>query len=284
MNILLTNAEGYDAPGIAALRSALILSGFNVLTVAPAAPQVRLSKAISDREPVLVERSGGDDRHPLYRVHGTAPDCVRIAILSGLASQVSAVVVGIGEEANVGEDASNSSTLGAALEGGMLGYPAMAISQQAHGTHSCCGSRSTPDFAWASAVGAELAAWLAASPPPDRSVLNINVPAHLADRHIKLTSFSECIWEPLDCQRANVESEDSWLVQPHANGLPRFAKEPGSDAWALDKGHVSVTPLSFDRGIGRSAVRLRAWTRSIIQQVDPRLGATEGACSAGCCG
>lgn len=284
MNILLTNAEGYDALGIAALRSALILSGFNVLTVAPATSGSRLSRAISDREPVLVERSGGDDRHPLYRVHGTAPDCVRIAILSGLASNVSVVVSGIGEEANIGDDASYSSTLGAALEAGMLGYPAMAISQQAHGTSSCCDNRNACDFDWASAVGAEFAAWLAASPPPGRSALNVNVPVHLADRHIKLTSFSERIWEPLDCQQTEAEADGGWLVQPAAYGLPRFAKEVGSDAWALDNGHVSVTPLSFDRGIGRSAVRLRAWTRSIIQQVDPRLGASDGTCSAGCCG
>lgn len=284
MNILLTNAEGFGGQGIAALRNALVLSGFNVLTVAPATAMPRASRAVSDRAPVLVQRCDDDGGHPVYRVQGTAADCVRIAILSGLARNVSAVVSGIGEEANIGDDASYSSTVGAAAEAAILGYPAMAISQEKPMGGPCCGSHAERDFRWAGAVGAELAAWLAASPPPDRSVLNVNVPAQLASRHLKLTSFSERIWEPMDLQQADLEEDGGWLVRPAAYQTPRFAQEPESDAWAIANGHVSVTPFSLDRGAGRAAVRLRAWTRSTIEAVHPRLGASGQACSAGCCG
>lgn len=284
MNVLLTNSEGDGSRGILSLRGALIAAGFNVLTVAPALSAPRMSRAISDRTAMRMERAGDDDCHPIYRVHGTAADCVRVPILSGMARNIAAVVSGIAEEANIGDDASYSSTFGAAAEAAILGYPAMALSQQAHSSVSGCDGAHEQDFSWSCAVGAELTAWLAASPPPERSILNVNIPARLTGRHLKLTSLSERIWEPLDWEQAETGVDDGWLIHPAAYRSSRFVEEAGSDASAIANGHVSVTPISLDQGSVKAAVRLRAWTRRIIQAADPRLGASDGACAAGCCG
>jgi len=277
MNILLTSGDGRKAAGLAAMRRALIETGFNVLTIAPATPCHHLSRAVTGDGPVMMTRAGGDERHPIFAVTGTPVDCVRIAILSGLARDVSAVIAGIGEGAALGDNATYSSTLGAAAEGALLGYPAMAISQELYGAPT------DASFEWSGVAGAELAAWMVNAPPPGHSVLNVNVPAALTDRHLKLTSFAHRIWNPADC--ALTENEDgSMAFTLPVDRNPQFAKGHGSDAHALAHGHVSITPVSLDFGQGRQVARLRRWTRETIARADPRLGASDGSCKAGCCG
>lgn len=283
MNILLTNADGCDAPGLAAMREGLMQSGFNVLTVAPAEPMRRMGRATSGQNAVRMERAGGDERHPVFAVHGTPVDAVRIAVLSGLAREAAAVVSGISQGANIGDDATYSSTFGAAMEAAILGYPAMAISQQARDGRLRFDDLEEHDFGWSTVVAAELAAWLGASPPPDRSLLNVNVPGKLIDRQIKLTSLDQRIWNPSDCRRA--EGGGGWLTfSTPADRDPEFAMTRGSDAMAIAHGHVSVTPVSAEFGKARAQARLNDWTRATIAQVNPRLGASGGSCTAGCCG
>lgn len=284
MNILLTNGDGCQADGLATMRDALISAGFNVLTVAPERRGPMLSKACSGDTPVRMERSGGNDRHPIFTVAGTAADCVRIAILSGLAREVSAVISGIGEGLDIGDDVTSSATFGAAMEGALLGYPAMAISQQANDECSDRDGQGGFDFNWASVVGGELAAWMGASPPPDRSVINVNVPRRLTDRHLKLTTLAERIWNPADCRQVETADGTGWVAPMPVGDPLQFTMGPGSDALAIAGGHVSITPLSMDFANRRSAVRLRKWTRAVIGEVEPRLGASRGACMAGCCG
>lgn len=276
MNILLTNGGGCGADGLAAMRQALIGAGFNVLTVAPAAPCHKVSRAVTGDGPIAMNRAGGDDRHPILSVAGTPVDCVRVAILSGMAREVSVVISGINEGANLGDNATYSSTLGAAMEGALLGYPSMAISQETRGEPTGA------DFEWSSVVGAELAAWMGASPPPDHSVLNINVPATLTDRHLKLTSFAHRIWNPADCKLAESDYESITFTFPIDRDA-QFAMTPDSDAHALAHGHVSMTPISLDFGQGRQFAHLRNWTRATIAKADPRFGASDGSCNAGCC-
>lgn len=284
MNILLTNGDGCQASGLVTMRDALIHAGFNVLTVAPERCGRMMSKACSADTPVHMERSGGNDRHPIFTVAGTAADCVRIAILSGLAREVAAVVSGIGEGLDIGDDVTCSATFGAALEGALLGYPAMAISQQANDGCRDGDLQGGFDFSWGSIVGGELAAWMGASPPPDRSVLNVNIPRRLTDRHLKLTTLAERIWNPADCRQVETCDGAGWVAPMPVGGALQFTMAPGSDALAIAGGHVSITPLSMDFAGGRSAVRLRKWMRAVIEEVEPRLGVSQGACMAGCCG
>jgi 5'-nucleotidase len=277
MNILLTNGGGHRAEGLAAMRRALIGAGFNVLTVAPAAPCHNMSRSVTNGGPIAMDRVDGDDRNPIFAVAGTPVDCIRIAILSGMAREVSLVVSGINEGANVGDNATYSSTLGAAVEGALLGYPSMAISQET-GDGSADYS-----FEWCGVVGAELAAWMSASPPPDHSVLNVDAPASLADRHLKLTSIAHRIWNPADCEQTEIDG-GSMVFSIPIDRNPQFEMTPGSDALAVAHGHVSITPVSLDFGQGRQFARLRNWTKATIAKAEPRLGASDGSCKAGCCG
>lgn len=285
MDVLLTNDDGYQAGGMAAIRDAMIDAGLNVLSVAPDGPRSGTSRSASFRKPVVMTRDGGDDRNPIYRADGTPVDCVRAAILSGLAKDVRLVVSGINEGANLGDDATYSSTFGSAAEGALLGLPALSISQQARDGRFRLVDLTDYDYGWCSEVGAELAAWMIASPPPPRSILNVNAPGMLKDRRLKITALDHRVWDPVHYEAVETDTGHGWYTfLTNVDRDPVFTMRPGSDASAVAAGHVSVTPVSFDFGDVRAAGRLRRWLRQSVEVINPRLGASDGECRSGCCG
>lgn len=285
MQVLLTNDDGYKSPGMAAIRDALIDAGLNVLSVAPDGPRSGTSRSASFRKPVVMTRDGGDDANPVYRADGTPVDCVRAAILSGLAKDVGVVVSGINEGANLGDDATYSSTFGSAAEGALLGLPALSISQQSRDGRFRLVDLTDYDYAWCGQVGAELAAWMMASPPPKRSILNVNAPGLLKDRRLKITALDHRVWDPAHYEGVQTDAGEGWFTfLTNVDRDPTFTMRPGSDASAVAAGQVSVTPVSFDFGDIRAAGRLRRWARETVATVNPRLGASDGRCMEGICG
>ena len=98
MTILLTNDDGFESPGLAAARTAMIEAGLRVVTVAPDTGRSGGSRAETFERPVGLGRVGGDDLNPVLACDGTPVDCVRVALLSGLVPEVSVVVAGIKRE------------------------------------------------------------------------------------------------------------------------------------------------------------------------------------------
>lgn len=127
MNLLLTNDDGIDAPGLAALYGvAGRLTGGRVVVVAPAGPMSECSHSVSTREPIRVERRGENE----IAVHGSPADCVRIALRTGVCGDFRPdwVLSGINAGGNLGVDIYYSGTVAAAREAAMFGVPAIAIS------------------------------------------------------------------------------------------------------------------------------------------------------------
>jgi 5'-nucleotidase len=285
MDVLLTNDDGYRSLGMAAIRDAMVEAGLRVLSVAPDGPRSGNSRSASFRKPVVMTRDGGDAVNPIYRADGTPVDCVRAAILSGLARDVRLVVSGINEGANLGDDATYSSTFGSAAEGALLGLPALSISQQSRDGRFRLVDLTGYDYGWCAQVGAELAAWMIASPPPRRSILNVNAPGVLRDRRLKATTLDHRVWDPAHYEAVETEAGDGWFTFPtNVARDPVFTMRRGSDASAVAAGHVSVTPVSFDFGNGKAARHLRHWLRRSLDVINPRLGASDGRCREGCCG
>ncbi len=125
MRILLTNDDGYHAPGIQALAAALSARGDTVWVVAPRTNRSGTSCSLTLDRPLAVTQH--NDTH--YAVDGTPADCVHIA-LTGLASvaDFDVVLSGINDGANLGDDAIHSGTLGAATQAHLYGLPALASS------------------------------------------------------------------------------------------------------------------------------------------------------------
>ena len=124
MHILVSNDDGYRAPGIQALARAMRKFG-RVTVVAPDHNHSGASNSLTLNRPLTVEHTEGDS---LYVLSGTPSDCVHVA-LTGLIEKPDLVVSGINCGANMGDDTMYSGTVAAAIEGYLFGIPSIAFSQ-----------------------------------------------------------------------------------------------------------------------------------------------------------
>src|SRR4249920_682590 len=123
MRILLSNDDGYFAPGIAIL--AETLSGLAVITVvAPERDHSGASNSLTLDRPLSVRESANGFRF----VNGTPTDCVHLAVTGLLEEMPDMVISGINLGANMGDDTIYSGTVAAATEGYLLGIPSIAVS------------------------------------------------------------------------------------------------------------------------------------------------------------
>jgi 5'/3'-nucleotidase len=227
--ILVTNDDGYFSPGIEALADALRPLG-EVTVVAPQTEASAVGHALTLRRPLRLEKI----RERVYAVDGTPTDCVNIGIDEVLTGPPDLVVSGINRGLNVGDDVTYSGTVAGALEGALLGYPAIAVSLQF--------TRGEWDFRPAATMAATLAAALLEKPLPPRTFLNVNVPQGVA-RGVRVT---------VQAKRNHITKVDR-RMDPRER--PYFWIEEAQDDWephdrsdrqAIQDGYVSVTPLQPD--------------------------------------
>src|SRR5690348_7495999 len=123
MRILLSNDDGYFAPGLATLAEALAEFG-TITVVAPERDRSGASNSLTLDRPLSVRRSSNG----FLFVNGTPTDCVHIAVTGLLEEMPDMIVSGINLGANMGDDTIYSGTVAAAMEGYLLGIPAIALS------------------------------------------------------------------------------------------------------------------------------------------------------------
>jgi 5'-nucleotidase len=227
--ILLTNDDGYFSPGLSALAEALAPLG-DVIVVAPQTEASAVGHGLTLRRPLRLEHVS----EHVYAVDGTPTDCVNIAIAEVFKSAPDLVVSGINKGLNIGDDVTYSGTVAGAFEGALLGYQAIAVSQQF--THDGW------DFTAAASVTVALAAQLFTTPLPHRTFLNVNVPLGPI-RGVRVT---------VQAKRNHITNVDRRL---DPRGRPYFwideaqddwEADPRSDHHAIKDGYISVTPLQPD--------------------------------------
>jgi 5'-nucleotidase len=244
MNVLLTNDDGIEADGLQAMRRALVeLEGVRLAVIAPDGNRSAMARSITTRRPLWVAEMPFPDGTVGYATDGTPVDCVRLASL-GLIEGFSAdlVVSGINHGANLGDDITYSGTVAAALEGVVLGLPAIAVSQQS-------GARALDyrfdggfDFEVAATFVARLVERIEQVPLPAKTLLNINVPAG-PPAGVEVTSLGKRIYrDELKLEREEEGRRRYWIY----GSDPGFEDEPGTDLAAVDAGRVAVTPIHFD--------------------------------------
>lgn len=244
--MLLTNDDGVQAEGLKSLRAALIDIGLDVVVIAPSDDQSGRARAVSCVDPVEVEELERDPRTPVFACTGTPVDCVRIGILSDLVGSVDAVVSGINHGVNLGDDATVSGTLGAALEGGLLGIPSIAFSQQDDAGAVSLVSRGEHSFEQAP-FAAEMVRLRMRADLPTSFVFNVNIPSRVSGA-VALTRFSH-----FDYPRAWIRSEDDgdgrrkvWSYAHPDGPDPEMERGPGTDVAAIEAGVISLTLVSSD--------------------------------------
>src|SRR5438046_6281892 len=182
MRVLLTNDDGIEAAGLQALRKALLeLPGIELAVIAPDGNRSAMARSITTRRPLWVERVDFDDGMHGYATDGTPVDCVRLAKLGLIEGfEAEAVVSGINHGANLGDDITYSGTVAAALEGVVLGLPAIAVSQQSAAREMDFRLGREFDFSVAAAFAGELVRRVAQDPLPADTLLNVNCTAGTA--------------------------------------------------------------------------------------------------------
>ena len=231
MHFLLTNDDGIDAPGLAALEAAIIAMGGTATVVAPAVEQSQCGHRVTTREPLRVE-SRGEGRHA---VHGTPADCVRIA-LYGLNLKPDMVLSGVNQGGNMGQDIAISGTVAAVREAAYHGLRAMALSHYIIGGLGFDWPRITD---WT----AEIARRLLKEPLEDGEYWNVNFP-HLppGPQTLPKTLLTHPARSPLAVSFRSSPGDDHALYHYTA----RYADRPqdeGSDVAACFGGKVSVSRL-----------------------------------------
>ena len=174
--ILLTNDDGIDAPGLAALRRGLESLG-TVLTLAPDGNRSAIARGITIDRPLHARETRFGDGFSGFSLDGTPADCVRAAALGFFGERPEIVVAGANMGANLGDDVAYSGTVAAALEGALLGLPAVAVSVQ---------GRSPRHFDDAATLAAPIVARVLADGLPHGLVLNVNLPDYMVPAHMVL--------------------------------------------------------------------------------------------------
>jgi 5'-nucleotidase len=169
-------------------------------------------------------------------VEGTPTDCVLLAVKEILDRKPDLVVSGINKGPNLGEDVLYSGTVAAAMEGALLGIPAVAFS---------LASWEVRDFAPAAAVVRKLVGELLRRELPPRFLLNVNIPPVPRDeiRGFRLTQLGSRVYHDIIVRKQDPRGRDYyWIGGSDATWQP----SPDSDFEAVEDGHVSVTPLLLD--------------------------------------
>ncbi len=246
MQILVTNDDGIDSPGLLALKTALDPLG-DVMVIAPQANRSAIGRGITIARPLHVDERVLADGSIGYAVDGTPVDCVRFAavgLVDGMTPDV--VVSGINQGYNLGDDVTYSGTVAAAYEGMLLGLPALAVSQGAlDGGHWHNGG-STYEFAFGARFTAELVAIITDEAFPPRRLVSVNIPGLPpgAIAGVRVARLGRRIYyDSLQLVDDGDETRRRYVIY---GDDPAHHPEDGTDFTAVESGFISVTPIVRD--------------------------------------
>lgn len=231
MRILLSNDDGYFAPGIVSLAESLASLGA-VTIVAPERDRSGSSNSLTLDRPLTVRQARGQT----YFVNGTPTDCVHLAVTGMLEQLPDIVISGINHGANMGDDTIYSGTVAAATEGFLLGIPSIAISLVAEGGNH---------FPTAGRVAAELVGRFREQSLEQPVLLNVNVPdvEYEKLRGFRVTRLGRRHKAEPVVKTSTPRGETVYWIG--AAGSAQDAGE-GTDFHAVANSFVSITPLQVD--------------------------------------
>ncbi len=247
LRILLSNDDGYFAPGIEALARALSALG-TVTVVAPERDRSGASNSLTLDRPLTVRKASNG----FHYVNGTPTDCVHLAVTGLLGALPDVIVSGINHGANMGDDTIYSGTVAAATEGFLLGIPSIAISLVAAGNDH---------FTTAADVAKALVERHTRQSLNEPVLLNVNVPdvPHADLRGMEVTRLGKRHKAEPVVKATNPRGEPIYWVG--AAGSAQDAGE-GTDFYAVSQRRVSITPLQVDLTRVQQMDAVRRWLKS----------------------
>ena len=248
-SVLVTNDDGYDAAGLAALIAALEPLG-SLVVVAPDREQSGTGHALTLDRPLRVIEVGPGR----YRVDGTPTDCVHLAVHRLTDGRLPDLVVsGINRGLNIGDDVTYSGTVAGALEGTLLHIPSVAVSVATDG-------RGAADYTHAAQFAAKLADEVLRRGLDPGVLLNVNVP-HGNPRGTRVTRQGTRTYRATAEERLDPSGRPYYWI---AGVDMTPADEPDGDHVALREGYVSVTPLHANLTHEPSLKQVGSWPLEAI--------------------
>jgi len=247
MRILLSNDDGYFAPGLAILAEALAPLA-DITVVAPERDRSGASNSLTLDRPLTVRQA----QNGFYFVNGTPTDCVHLAVTGLLDFLPDMIISGINDGANMGDDTIYSGTVAAAMEGYLLDIPSVAVSMSQH---------AAAHFDTAATVIADLVRRCQQHPWPATALLNVNVPdvPHRQLRGTRITRLGKRHKAEPVIKTITPRGETVYWVG--AAGAAQDAGE-GTDFHAIEQGYVSLTPLQIDLTQYGQIDDLKGWLAS----------------------
>ena len=231
MSILLSNDDGIASEGLTALQESLA-SLDDVWVIAPNRDQSAVSHSLTLHRPLRIEQRGPR----AFAVDGTPTDCVNLALNGILQERPRLVISGINRGANLGDDITYSGTVSAAMEGTLLGVPAIAVSLVAEERF---------DFGPAAAFTRRLATLVLHDNLPPDTLLNVNVPGLPADqiKGFALTRQGKRRYGDVVVEKVDPRGKKYYWI---GGGPLDFVDAEGTDFSAVHRGLISITPLHLD--------------------------------------
>lgn len=245
-HILVSNDDGIESPGIAALADAVKDVG-TVWVVAPDRERSAQSHTLTMHKPLRADPQG----ERMFAVSGTPADCVYLGLHGLLPKEPALVLSGINRGSNLGNDVFYSGTVAAAMEGCLQGVPSIAFSLHMKFTDEAL---ETAREVVRRVVDAVLSGGL-----PPRTLLNVNIPAiPLAKlRGIKAATMGVRRYEEMVDKRHDPRGRPYyWIGGAH----DRFLAIPHSDGPAVEEGWATVTPIHADLTDHAYMDAVRKWT------------------------
>jgi 5'-nucleotidase len=231
MIILLSNDDGIQSEGLTALEASLVDAG-EIITVAPDRAQSSMSHALTLHRPLRVHELAPRR----LSVDGTPVDCVKLALTGLLDVRPDLVISGINKGPNLGDDIIYSGTVSAAIEGALLGIPAIAVSLVTFKDF---------DFRAAAEFTAALVERITQGGIPPKTLLNVNVPPGAKNelKGWRITRMGKRHYSENIVERTDPRGGKYYWIGGDDLG---FADEEGTDCKTVHEGYISVTPLQVD--------------------------------------
>jgi len=236
MRILLSNDDGFDAPGMTVLKNIAAALSDEVIVVAPAKEQSGASRSLTLHDPLRLNKHSDTE----YSVEGTPTDCVMMALNYLFKdSPPDLILSGVNRGGNLGEDVLYSGTVAAASEGTLLGVPSIAISQ-------CQNEAGVFFWETAEELAPDIIRKLLEMTWGEGTLMNINFPPVPTDQveGVVVTRQGKRDLSNLSIDaRVDARGRDYfWLGYRPSFGDP----SEGDDLHAVSTGRVSVTPLNLN--------------------------------------
>ena len=235
--ILVTNDDGYKAPGLGLIAEAARQFG-DVVVVAPAKGQSGMSHAVTLMEPIRYKLKQQEEGFSVYSCSGTPADCVKIALNQILDRRPDMIISGINHGSNSSVSLFYSGTVAACIEGCMNGIPSIALSVDDHSPEA--------DFRLAIKYSERIISETIRNGLPEYTCLNVNFPRIPPEecRGIMVCRQTMGVWKEEFEHRVDPLGKDYYWLTGYFSSLE--PDDEDTDAWALQHNYAAVVPIKVD--------------------------------------